>query len=134
MAVKQVSYYIASIPNKIGEGERVLKAVSKEGVSLLGFFGYPRAGRQAEVVLVVDSKAPNLVPIGKKAGLALGKKQKALFVKGKDRPGAAARIAHKLAAKGINIVSMHGLCAGPGTYGMLIAVDPADFRKAARAL
>jgi hypothetical protein len=132
--IKQVSFYMGTVPNKVGEGARALEAVSGAGVSLVGFLGYPKSARISEVVFIVDDKAPNLGPIAKKAGLALGKKQKALLVTGADRKGVGTELGTKLAAKGINMVSMHALCSGAGRYGALIVVLAADFRKALTAL
>ena len=131
---KQVTYYIGVIPNKVGEGARLLDAVKDAKVNLLAFLGYPKSARKSEVVIIVDEKAPNLAPIAKKAGTALGKKQKGFLVTGADRPGACAELMGKVAAKGINVVSMHALCSGAGTYGALIVVAAADFRKAAKVL
>ena len=82
----------------------------------------------------MDAAAPNLAPIGKKAGLALGKKQKGLLVTGEDRLGAMADKAAALAAKNVNIVTIHALAPGGGRYSALVAVAPADFRKALKAL
>ncbi len=132
--VSVVSYYMGSIPNKVGEGAKVLNALRDAGVNLTGFLGYPRAARKAEIVLVLDEKGPNLGPIAKKAGFELGKKQRGFFVKGEDRPGAVAEKAAALAEKGVNMVSVHAMCAGAGRYGALVVVDSADFRKASKAL
>ncbi len=132
--IRQVSFYIGSVPNKVGEGARFLNAIKEGGVNLTGFLGYPKSARKSEVVVIVDEKAPNLGPIAKKAGVALGKKQKGFLATGEDRPGVGAELMGKMAAKGINVVSLHALCGGPGTYGALIVVPAADFRKAAKAL
>ena len=88
--IKQVSFYQGTIPHKVGEGAKALAAVQAAKVNLVGFLGYPKSARIAEVVIIVDEKAPNLGPIAKKAGLALGKKQKGFLVSGTDRPGVGA--------------------------------------------
>jgi hypothetical protein len=132
--IQRVNYYIGEIPNKVGEGARLLNAVKDAGVTLTGFLGYSKSPRKGEAILIVDDKAPNLAPIAKKAGVALGKKQKGFLATGADRPGVGAELLGKLAGKGINVVSMHALCSGAGAYGALIVVPSADFRKAARVL
>ena len=132
--ITRVDYYVGTIPDKIGEGARFLNAIKDAGINLTGFLGYRKTARNAEIVVVVDEKAPALGGIAKKAGVTLEKKQKGFFINGEDRPGAVAEIMAKLAEAGINVVSTHAMCGGANRWGALITVAAPEVRKAATVL
>lgn len=130
--ISRVDYYSVIVPNKAGEAARLLSALEQDGISLVALSGFPE-GRKAQVDFIApDGQA--LVKAARKAGVALNKKKTVFLVQGEDHAGAAAEIARKLAAGGINIVSMQVVCAGAGRYGGLLWVAPADVRKAAKLL
>ncbi len=132
--ITRVDYYMGAIPNTPGEGVKVLNALKDAGINLVGFLAYRRSAKVAEVVLVVAANAPSPAKAVKPAGLVLGKKEKGFLLTGEDRVGALAETLGKLAAAGINMVKTNAVCGGAGRFGALVAVDPKDLRKAAKAL
>jgi len=130
--VRRVDYFATSVPNKPGEGARILTELEQAGVNLTGFSGFPE-GRKAQMdFLPADTSAFKVA--AKKAGLAIGAKKSCFIVQGEDRPGAVAALARQLAEAGINITAMQAACAGEGRYNVLFWVKPEDVRKAAKVL
>ena len=131
--VVKVDHYSAAIPNKVGEGTRVLSALRDAGANLIALWAYPSSARQAQVELIPESST-GFAKAAKKAGLKLSKKQTAFFINGEDHPGAVAESLGKLAAAGINVGAVQAVCAGMGRYGAVVYLPQADVRKAAKAL
>ena len=129
--IRKVDYFKAQIPDRPGEGARILSILADGGVNLLAFTGFPR-GRKAQVDFVPEDPA-GFRTAARKAGLALTKKT-AFLVQGDDRPGVVASLASKLAGAGINITAIDAVAAGGGRYGAILWVSPRDVNKAAKAL
>ena len=129
--IRKVDYFKAQVPDKAGEGARILSALQGEGINLLVFAGFPR-GRKAQLDFIPED-GPAFRKAAKKAGIAVTKKT-AFLVQGEDRPGAIAGIVSKLAEAGINITALDAVSSGEGRYGAILWVKPAEIRKAAKAL
>jgi hypothetical protein len=64
--ISRVAYYIAAVPNKAGEGARILTAFKDAGVNLLGFLGYRKTARTAEIVLFWTKRRREPAPPARK--------------------------------------------------------------------
>jgi hypothetical protein len=130
--VKKVAYFAMDVPNKPGEGARVLETLAEEGVNLLAFTGFP-SGRKAQLDIIPEDMA-----IFKKAVKATKMKTRpqkfGFLVRGDDRKGAVARLLKILAEKKINVTAVDAASAGTGRYAAILWVEPKDVNKTAKAL
>jgi hypothetical protein len=130
--VKKVAYFAMDVPNKPGEGARVLGALAEAGVNLLAFTGFP-SGRKAQLDII-----PEDVAIFKKAVKATKMKTRpqkfGFLVQGDDRKGAVAGLLKILAEKKINVTAVDAASAGAGRYAAILWVESKDVNKAAKAL
>jgi predicted amino acid-binding ACT domain protein len=130
--VKIAEYFYVQVPDKPGEGARLLAELKEAGVNLLAFSGFP-SGRKAQIDFVPeDSKAFKAAARKGKWQVSPGKK--VFLVTGEDRVGAGAELLGKLAQAKINVTASQAVTAGGGRFAMMLWVQPGDVRRAAKAL
>lgn len=128
----KVDYFKTEVPNRVGEGARILGALKAAKVDLLAFTGFP-SGRRVQMDFV--PKNPSAFrKAAKKAGLKVTLKKGAFMVQGRDRTGAIASILQKLSAAKVSLVALDGVSAGGGRFGAIFWVKPKDVAKTVKAL
>jgi hypothetical protein len=130
--VRKLDYFANSVPDRPGEGARLLAALKDNGVNLLALTGFP-AGRKSQVDLVPEDSA-TLRAVAKKLKLALGARKTCFVIQGDDRVGALAETLQTLADAKINVTAIQAVTAGMGRYGAIFWVKPRDVAKTAKAL
>jgi hypothetical protein len=131
--VRKVSYSYLTLPNRSGQGEKVLGALKDAGVNLLAFSAFPVKGGKAQVDLVAEDMAA-LKRVARKNDWKLSKTKKGFMVQGDERVGAVLRHVKKLSDEKVNITAADAVCAGKDRYGMILWVKPKDYTRAARIL
>jgi hypothetical protein len=122
-----------SVPDKPGEGARILAALHDAGVNLVGVSAFPHGARRSQLDLIPEDGAA-FVKAARSAKLKLSAKKSGFLIQGEDRPGAVADLVKRLAEANINVTSVQVFCAGSGRYGGMLWVKAPDRRKAAKAL
>jgi hypothetical protein len=130
--VRRATYFKAIVPNRAGQGAKVLGALGKADVDLLAVLGFPARGG-AQLDLITRDRG-GLRRAARKAGIRLSEPKHVFLIEGDDRPGAFAAVIEKLAARRINVTAAAGARAGGGRWGGFLWVKPRDVAKAARAL
>ena len=130
--IRKADYFYVQVPNRAGEGARMLATLRDNGVNLLAFTGFPN-GRKTQVDFVPENAAA-LRRAANKMKLNLGKRKTVFLVQGGDRVGALAGLLGKLAAARINITAMQAVTGGKSRYGAIFWVKPDNVTRAARVL
>ena len=130
--IQEVLHYSVSIPNKVGEGARVLGALRDGGVNLTAFWGYPAGKGRVQLEFIPKDDAV-FIAAAKQNKLKV-RKGVAFYVHGDDRPGAVADILKRLADARISLSALQAVCGGTGRYGAVIFLSAAAARKAATVL
>ena len=131
-SVRLVDYFYVTVPDKPGEGARLLAELRDAGVNLLAFSGFP-SGRGAQIDFVPEDPGA-FRTTAKKAKWKVTGPKRALVIMGDDRPGAVADIAQRLGDAKINITAIDAVCAGSGRFGAIVWVAPRDVSRAAKTL
>lgn len=130
--VRIADYYYIEVPERVGEGARVLAQLRDAGVNLLAFSGFP-AGRRAQLDMVPDNPAA-FRSAAKKIGLKLTGPKRVFLIQGEDRMGVVAELLGRLAEAKISVIASQAICAGAGRFAGLLWVAPRDVKRAAKAL
>jgi len=128
-AIRVVEYFYVTVPNKPGEGARLLDTLRREGVNLLAFSAFP-AGRQSQADFVPEDAAA-FRRVAKKAKWKVKGPKKGFLVQGDDRVGAVSDLIGALAAAKINITALDAVSVH-GRYGAIFWVAPKDLKKATK--
>ncbi len=130
--IRKLDYFAAQVPDKPGEGARILQALRNEGVNLLAFSGFP-SGKKAQVDFVPENPEA-LKAAAKKLKLKLGAKKTCFVIQGDDRVGALTDTLARLAEAKVNVTASQAVTAGMGRFGAIFWVKARDVNKAAKLL
>jgi len=130
--LRKVDYYYVMLPNRAGQGAKIMAALAAEGVNLLAFSGFPSSGK-AQLDLVPEDGA-KLRKAARKLGLKLSVRKSGFLCHGDDRVGAMTTILNKLAAAKVNVTAVDAVTGGKGRFGAIFWVKPNAVAKAARVL
>jgi hypothetical protein len=130
--LRKVDYFYVMLPNRAGQGAKVMAGLAAEGVNLLAFSAFPSGGK-AQLDLMPEDSA-KLRKAAKKLGLKLSVRKTGFLYQGDDRIGAMNRILDALADARISVIAADAVTSGKGRFGAIFWVKPAAVAKAAKLL
>ncbi|HTM25953.1 MAG TPA: hypothetical protein VL225_12215 [Vicinamibacterales bacterium] len=129
--VRQIDYFYMEVPNKVGEGAKVLQVLKDAGVNLIAFSGFP-VGRKAQLDFFPAGTA-EFKSVAKANRWKVVGPKRGFWVQGDDRVGAIADLLTRLATANVSVIAIDAVSV-EGRYGALCWVAPRDVRKAAALL
>jgi hypothetical protein len=130
--VRAVDYFYLMVPDKPGEGARILGELKRMGVNLIAYSGFP-SGRGAQLDFV-PSDPDAFRAVARQNKWKVKGPKRAFVIEGDDRVGACADLLNKLAAAKINVTAVSATAAQSGNFGMVLWVKPENVAKASTAL
>src|SRR5438093_131990 len=125
--VRAVDYFYMLVPDKPGEGARILGTLKKAGVNLLAYSGFP-SGRGAQLDFVPADPAAFQAVARQNKWKVKGPKR-AFVIDGDDRVGACWEILDKLAAAKINVTAMGAVAIGETGLDFFRLLSPRDAQE-----
>src|SRR2546428_11797731 len=114
-SVRTADYFYVMVPDKPGEGARILGELKSAGVNLVAYSGFP-SGRGAQLDVVPTDPAAFTAVAKRNKWKGKGPKR-AFLIEGDDRLGACAHVLDRLARAQINLTAVDAGAArrrGPG--------------------
>jgi ACT domain len=130
--IRKVAYYYTLLPDRIGEGAKVLAGFAGHRVNFLALSGFPNGRRVQLDFFPGDPKA--FKAAARKLKVRLIGPKIGFLLQGNDHIGAIAQVLAALAKAGVNVVSINAVSAVKGRFGMIFWVAPDSVAKAAKVL
>ena len=129
--IRVADYFYLTVPDKPGEGARVLNVLKDAGVNLLAFSGFPEGRRTQLDVFPADPAA--FKQAAKKAKWKVVGPKRGFLLRDDDRVGAVAELLERLGNAKINVTAIDAVSVD-GQYGAIFWVAPKDVKKTATLL
>ncbi len=130
--MRKVDYFYTMLPNRPGQGAKIMGALAAKGVDLLAFSAFP-AGGKAQLDLVPADSA-SLTRAAKSLGIKLSVKKSGFLFQGADKVGAMRKTLDVLAAAKINVIACDAVTSGDGRFGAIFWVKPDAVAKTKKLL
>jgi hypothetical protein len=129
--IRVVDYFYLMVPDKPGEGARILNVLKDAGVNLLAFSGFPEGRRTQLDFFPADSAA--FKQAAKTAKWKVVGPKRGFLLQGDDRVGAIAELLERLGTAKINVTAIDAVPLN-GRYGAIFWVAPKDVKRTAALL
>jgi hypothetical protein len=111
----------------------IIDALTDSGVDLLALLESQHSPGRAQVDLITrDTEL--LAETADEMGWILSERRPGFLVQGNDSPNAVSETLTRLADAQIQVASVHAIAAGPGRFGALLLVKPAEEERASEVL
>ena len=82
--IRRADYFSLEVPNKVGEGARLLGALRDAGINLTAFTAFP-SGRRAQIDFIPDDSAA-FKAAARKLGIKVGPRKTVFICSGRRSP------------------------------------------------
>src|SRR5262245_57533483 len=106
--ILRAPFFSVEVPDKPGEGAKIIFGLQRAGLNLLAFSGFPTHEGTAEIHLIV-SDPDELRSVAARAGFPVMGPKTCFLIQGEDRVGALADVVTKLKEAKINMKALDAL-------------------------